>query len=197
MQSLEVKAFGFELSAERNLFHLTLTALADFPRHLPLHSPNFTLFLAWDSRSVPVEVLAGFAEKALAQGTVYICAWGPDCERVHDIFDEAIVEQQLRSNSEEYISSDVMTTWHSDETLEDALEFFLTAAEPDDKFTDRCNAALVVSIDNPSWADVVDKVMLSQVPAEARTYIYSGGSNGRGWMRDDFEEPLEEFAEYI
>lgn len=196
MRPLEVRAFGFELSAERNLFHLALPTLAAFPGHLPLHSPNFMLFLACDSRDISVEVLAEFTEKALAQGAVYICTWGPDCERVHDIFDETIVEQQLRLNPKEYVSSDVMTTWHNDESLEDALEFFLTAAVPDDDTTRR-KAALVVSIDNPGWADVVDKMMLSHMPAEARTYIYSGGSNGMGWMRDDFEEPLEDFAEYM
>ncbi len=196
MERLEVKAFGFESSAERNLFHLPLTNLESLPNYLPLHSPRFTLFLACNSRKVSVEVLADFAEKALAQGAVYISTWGPDCERIHDIFDETIIEEQVRLDTNEYVPSDVMTTWHNDETLEDALEFFLTAANPHDGFAATCHAAIAVSVSNDDWVERIDHFMLSQAAAGIRTFLYTSTSNEQIWMRDDFNEPLEEFAEY-
>jgi hypothetical protein len=110
MERLQVKVFGFEPSAERNLFHLSLTTLGAFPAYLPLHSPRFKLFLACDSRQVPVKTLTDFTAKVWAQGAVYVCTWGPNCERVHDIFDETIAARGP--------ASAIMTTWHGDEILE-------------------------------------------------------------------------------
>jgi hypothetical protein len=42
---------------------------------------------------------------------------GPDCERVHDIIDEVIVNRNPGETDEDVI----MTTWHDDEALNEAL----------------------------------------------------------------------------
>ncbi len=195
MEPLEIKAFGFEPDAPRNVFHLALPRLEAFPAHLPMLSPKFTLFLACDSRNIPLSALDTFAKMALAQGAVYVCTWGPDCERVHDIFDEAIVERVLDSGKAASPRSTITTTWHHGETLEEALDFFLTAAAPGDDYAAGCEAALVISVDNQERAVRIDNFLSSQVPPGTRTYIYSSDSDGIMWMRDDFDEPLEEFAE--
>ncbi len=196
MESLEIKAFGFEPDAPRNVFHLALPRLEAFPTHLPMLSPKFTLFLACDSRNIPLNALDTFAKMALAQGAVYVCTWGPDCERVHDIFDEAIVGRLFDGGEAADPHSTITTTWHHGETLEEALDFFLTAAAPGDDYAAGCGAALVISVDDQERAGRIDNFLSSQVPPAARTYIYSGSSDGIMWMRDDSDEPLEEFTEY-
>ena len=62
------------------------------------------------------------------------------------------------------------------EILEDALDFFLTAANPHDDFAAICHAAIAVSVSNDGWAERVE-----------RANVDSG----------DFDEPLEDFAEYM
>ncbi len=197
MEPLEIKAFGFEPDAPRNVFHLVLPRLEAFHAHLPMLSPKFTLLLACDSRSLPQDTLNAFAGTALTQGAVYVCTWGPDCERVHDIFDEAIVGRLLDGGEAASSHTTITTTWHHGETLEEAFDFFLTAAAPGDDHAAVCKAALAVSVVNQDWTTCIDSTLLSQVPPGTRTYIYSSGSGGQLWMRGDFDEPLEEFEEYL
>ena len=61
--------------------------------------------------------ISDIANWALDQGAVYVCVWGPDCERVHDIIDEVIVNRNPGETDEDVI----MTTWHDDEALNEAL----------------------------------------------------------------------------
>ena len=76
---------------------------------------------------------------------------GAGCERVHDIFDEE------RDGPNPLISADpvVMTTWHEDESLAEALGFVLAAAIPDDGFIDDCGATLGVAIGSAEWANEI------------------------------------------
>ena len=51
--------------------------------------------------------------------------WGSGCERVHDIFDEVDVQLSLTpERSDDH--SVVMTSWHVEESLSEALDFFWT-----------------------------------------------------------------------
>jgi hypothetical protein len=76
-----------------------------------------------------------------------VCAWGPDCERVHDIVDE---ERDARNPNGPGV---VMTTWHEDESLTEALWFVLAATTPDDVHVDAGGATVGVSIGSSAWAD--------------------------------------------
>jgi len=44
--------------------------------------------LAWDARAASVDEISRVARWLLNAGAVYVCVWGPHCERVHDILDE-------------------------------------------------------------------------------------------------------------
>lgn len=46
----------------------------------------------------------------------------------------------------------VMTTWHSKESLANALWFFATCAVPDEGFKADCKDWIGLSIGNPEWA---------------------------------------------
>lgn len=57
---------------------------------LELSNDYFGAFLACNADIFSDELVLSFAEQLLQQGLVYIDVWGKDCERVHDLFDEAI-----------------------------------------------------------------------------------------------------------
>ena len=46
------------------------------------YSTHFGLFLAIDARKIDSKRFAEPAAKLLKRGMAFLCAWGPDCERV-------------------------------------------------------------------------------------------------------------------
>ena len=53
--------------------------------HVALPSAHTVMLIAADAREVATETIARAAERLLANGLIYICIWGPDCKRVHDM----------------------------------------------------------------------------------------------------------------
>jgi len=70
---------------------------------------NFGLFVAMNANGVTNDIILQGAKKLLSRGLASLCTWGPDCERVHDLFDVAARD----INSEPTDNDVVMTTWHS------------------------------------------------------------------------------------
>jgi hypothetical protein len=83
--------------------------------------------IAADTRGVSTVEIRRFARSLLEIGAAYICAWGDGCERVHDVFDEELVGDGTQPDR---FGAGIMTTWHSDETFDDALAFLLLDAHP-------------------------------------------------------------------
>lgn len=54
---------------------------------LPLPEGTFCVLLACDALGVSVDAVSDAIESLLERGMAYLCSWGPDCERVHDITD--------------------------------------------------------------------------------------------------------------
>jgi hypothetical protein len=83
-------------------------------------SRPFTLFVVAES---PVDDRTmEFATAAIAAGCRYVSCWGSHCERVHDTFDDASITDDTF----------VMSTWHSEDALHEALYFALALAVPDE-----------------------------------------------------------------
>jgi hypothetical protein len=133
---------------ERDLFAMSVSSPEDFPARLTLSSPRFACLLAWDASAASADSIGALARKLLDAGAVYICSWGPDCERVHDIIDE----EEVGPNPPPTIDRVVMTTWHSDESLEEAILYVLFNSAPDDAYWEGCNSTLGVAIGSTSWA---------------------------------------------
>ena len=100
------------------------------------------LFLAVDATSIPNSVLRAVARELLDRGLASLCVWGTDCSRVHDQFD-----------LERHPDSEVETTWHSDETLEEALWYFANVAYPDDSFERDCRDWVALAVANDAWEE--------------------------------------------
>jgi low affinity Fe/Cu permease len=134
-----------------------------WPTSNPLPAGRFRLFVAADISDVSVHAISEFASAALSQGMVYFSAWGRDCERLHDIIDEVIVEDEIGEHRFVGPTANdvVMTTWHEDETLEEALDFFTTSAIPTNGFAVNSSFRLVICIGNPDWAETATRVLKS------------------------------------
>ena len=109
-------------------------------------SSQFIAIVAADYRGIPSERLTAAAEGLLGSGARYVCCWGPDCERFHDLVDES----SYALGSEDAV---VMTTFHADESLEEALWFVTHAAIPDDAYPEASASVAVVVVGNTSWYD--------------------------------------------
>ena len=131
---------GIHPATKTPLFISELPSFADFnPAEFPMNP--LTLFIAADSSKVSAAEISDIAEKLLQRGLRYVCTWGPDCERVHDIFDETIV-----GDGSETYNFQPMTTWH-DEPFGEALYFFLSSAHVEDKIANA--ASFAVRIGDP------------------------------------------------
>jgi len=140
-----MEEFGRDEVTGRPLFVLGAAVPDDIPAALPVPGPYFVCLLAWDARQASAAEVRAVAERLLGAGCVYAVCWGPDCERVHDIFDEADLARRPDGPW-------VMTTWHSNEPLSEAIWFALFSAWPDDAFADGCRSVVGVSVGSPAWA---------------------------------------------
>lgn len=59
-----------------------------------------------------------------------------------------------------------MTTWHDDESLDEALWYFLNAAFPADDYLDDCQAETIVVAGDNGWAGQIEKRLLDQETLE-------------------------------
>ena len=146
LASLELKAAEGPL--DRHLFALQVSASSEVLGATQAVTPHFAVFLAWDATSVATEEISRLATLLHNRGLAYLCAFGPGCERVHDIFDEVDLELDGARPSE----SVIMTTWHKDESLEDALWFFVYNSLPDPAYENTCHTGIAITIGNSQWA---------------------------------------------
>lgn len=114
-------------------------SLVAWPANLALASPYFVCLVVADGTTETTEELGQWAKLAVEQGLVYMCAWGPSCEVVEDIVDWAFVA--LPDHPDRPI---VMTTSHSGESVEAAVDFFVGTAKPADGYLSRCSSWLLV-----------------------------------------------------
>jgi hypothetical protein len=133
---------------------------------LRLPSAHTVLLIAADSSAVHTDIVGDVAEHLFARGLIYVCVWGPDCERVHDIFDEVYVGDASSVPDHSFTS-----TWHDDEPLDEALWFFLQCAIPDE--ADLSSSSFVaVTVGNADWAASVQHALadtsdfVSRIPGE-------------------------------
>ncbi len=106
---------------------------------------SFVTLLTADARGVDSERIANAARTMLDAGCAYFCTWGPRCKHVHDVIDE------VRAIPDPNPSADtvVMTTWHDDESLDEALCFLLSTACPAESFIDTWRGLVVITV-NPT-----------------------------------------------
>jgi hypothetical protein len=128
-----------------------------WPDHLRIPTQYFRLLVAADTGNISSIQIAEFAGTAPRNGMVYCCSWGPDCERFHDIVDEVVAadEQSRRTVAGSAADDTVMTTWHANERLEDAVEFLTSDALPSNGYAVDCKSCVLLSVANPAWTKTI------------------------------------------
>lgn len=132
-----------------------------WPVDAQIQGGRFRLLVAADVTGVSTEMLSEFAHAALKRGMVYFCAWGPDCERFHDVVDEVVVGAEIgeRLFDGKNQSDTVMTTWHDDEPLAEALHFFANLTCPTTGFEQNSNFWIAISLNNAEWAAEIQRYL--------------------------------------
>ena len=131
----------------RAVFITAADRIEDLPQRISVPCSRFVLLLAYEHGDTPAH-LADTLGKLLDAGCVYLCAWGPGCEHVHDTMDDIVLERELEGGPEQTI----MTTWHANELLADTVDFTLQWARPDDALAQGCDAIVLAAVGNPVWA---------------------------------------------
>lgn len=125
----------------RRFFAVRVPSLTEWPESLPLSSPYFVCLVIADGTTETAEELSRWAQTALRQGLVYACAWGPGSDVVEDAVDWQFIA--IPDHQERPI---VVTASLANETLEDAVYFFMVTTLPADGYESECSAWLLVEV---------------------------------------------------
>ena len=138
----------------RNLFLCETDGIENLPLVVKPSSARYCLLLAMDARSIEAGTLIQIASTLAGSGLVYFCAWGPDCERVHDLFDEGSMEADLALAGDDVL----MTTSHAEESLGEALWFFVHSTFPTDGLKEGCSDWIVACVGNKEWSNEIRRI---------------------------------------
>lgn len=160
---MKIKKINSKDKFERELFLISLKNIEEFSlEDLPQHSKYFTIFIANNGNEINIEKLFEVANKLIKSGLVYASAWGKDCEKIHDIFDEEIVYMENNSEIESDDDDIIMTTWHNNDTLEEALWFFLNCTYPTNKYYSKCKTSCVLNLGDSEVSDLIRTYLENQ-----------------------------------
>lgn len=152
VNGLLLNALDVERNPDRQYRVGTVSTLEDIPRALGSCSPHFILLLAIDASSIEDDRIRKLANALISRGLAGVSVWGPDCSRVHDLFDEA-------RDPEETDERVVVTTWHDNESIEDAVCFFDLCAYPSDDFERDCRDWVAIAVGNKRWEEQICKAL--------------------------------------
>jgi hypothetical protein len=147
MKLLAARPDDGDLLPEQNLYLCPADSIKDLADKTAGSQANFGLFVAMNAIGVEDDSILQGAKKLLSQGLACLCTWGPDCERVHDLFDIAAREINSQLSGDDVI----MTSWHSDESMGEALWYFVNAAFVTEKFEKTCKDWIIAPISNLEW----------------------------------------------
>lgn len=148
---------AFDPALQRRLFSVEIDCPTGLPSPLGLPPGHFVCLVAWDARGASVEVVESLIAPLLRAGASYFVCWGPDCERVHDIVDELVCAPDNDFGVPE--DACIMTTWHSNQTLREALWFFLATAWPDEHYDATTRTALAITVGSDAWAAEIGEAL--------------------------------------
>jgi hypothetical protein len=141
-------AIGHLRDSGRAVFVAETDRIEELPKLISLPCSRFVLLLAYAHGREPARLTEAM-RFLLDGGCVYLCAWGPGCEHVHDTMDDAVLGWELAGGPEQVI----MTTWHDGVPLGEALHFALGHAVPHDALVHGCDAVVLAAVRNSEWAE--------------------------------------------
>jgi hypothetical protein len=148
-----LKKLGVDVDGGRIFYSESVRDFA-FSEYLVLPPGPLVVLIAADASTVSADVVSRVADYLLDAGLVFVGLWGPDCERVHDIFDDqyvgdGTVERDLP----------LTTTWHDDESLVDAVEFFARNGMSLGGCETGPVSHLAIAVASTEWASAVESTL--------------------------------------
>ncbi len=128
-----------DTESKKHVWVIAAERVEDWPSRRPWRSKGFALLFVAER----VFDVGPLAKRALKQGLAFVCVWGPGCVIAEETFDEAIVGDGTHKETEDDV---VLTTSHADESLEEALEFFLDVMSPSKALVAKCEAHVVFAL---------------------------------------------------
>jgi hypothetical protein len=110
----------------------------------------FTLLLAIDAQRYEDEQLNALGTRLLDAGLVYLCASGPESERVHTLFDLAFIADEAAGVQRPFL----MTTDHDGEALAEALWFSIDLAAQED-VRNVAESPVLIGTDDDEWCQEI------------------------------------------
>ncbi len=130
-------------------------------KKLPRLANYFTLFIV-NNNEVFVDQYGKKAKELINSGLAYLCAWGVDCEKIHDVIDEVDVMMGIDKKIESDDKNVIMTNWHHNETIKEALYYFLNTTAPTEKYYSECKNSLVLVIGDSSESNNIQEYLENQ-----------------------------------
>lgn len=107
---------------------LLITDIESIEKELnPSWIPYVVLLTAWSIEMATVKILNPLIKFLLARGTKTFVCLGDYSEQLHDEIDEIIYEYDEERGTD--VATKVLTTYHADETIDDAVNYFVHGTE--------------------------------------------------------------------
>lgn len=148
-----LQRFDLKRNPDRQYVVGTVADLEEIPRTLESCSPHFILLLAVDAISIKNERISALARSLLLHGLAGVSVWGPDCSRVHDLFDE----ERDPDETDERV---VVTTWHDNESIADAVCYFDLCAYPSADLEHDCRDWVAIAVGNELWEQEIRRALI-------------------------------------
>jgi len=114
--------------------------------NLSLNSRYFTLMII--NNNHVNELYFEKCKHLILHGLAYMRAWGSECSLLDSLFDEASVMLEVDEGIKICRSDEdvIMTTWHENESLDSAIDYFLRKTEPTKMFNSECNSSIILQV---------------------------------------------------
>lgn len=145
---------GHDPESGRSLLLHAVATPDDFPSDFQASSDYFVAMLICDGSRISNKDVALLSRRLIDAGCAYLCCWGTECERIHDLFDTEWIDNGFDPNS----SDTIMTTWHTTDSLDDFIEYAICFANPTDKYQKQCNSVVAIVIDDAHASDRIEEV---------------------------------------
>lgn len=117
------------------------------------------MLLAWDAPDLDSTELDDVVRPLVDARLTYFCTYGRNCEALHDAAERAYVKKESKSDCP--LDFFTMTTWHKNESLEEAVRFFKLLAIPSEPNVFAEFDRFAVAVGNPQWRKVIERVLVA------------------------------------
>jgi hypothetical protein len=145
---MDLSPISYDDVSERDLFAIDLPGLDDALPELRMPSRHFVCLLAADFCQATDAQISRLAVHLVNAGACYFLCWGPDCERAHDLVDDVLLAHEPCATE----ASVILTTWHTEDSLDDVLHYFLTTCWPAEAYFESARSSLAVTVHDETLA---------------------------------------------